>query len=260
MPSVSRLRVLAAAGAAALVLCTSCALPLASESEVEDQGDKEFQKIKAGTPVSTNARAQAYVNCVANAIIRELEEPYASKRWEIEVFDSEEINAFALPGGHIGVYSGIFKVAETPSQLATVIGHEVAHVTRKHALQRYNREMTTQAGIIGATVALGGGSLTANALGAAAQLGLSLPFSRANESEADLVGLDYMAAAGFNPTQAVPLWENMEKKAKGGPPQFLSTHPSPDTRIQDLVKRYPEALQRYNKAQAAGKQPRCQRD
>ena len=158
------------------------------------------------------------------------------------------------------MFSGIFKVAETPNELATVIGHEVAHVTHRHALQRYNRELTTEAGVIAGTVALGGGSLTANALGAAAQLGLSLPFSRSNESEADLAGLDYMAAAGFNPAESVRLWENMEKKAKAGPPQFLSTHPSSDTRIQDLVKHFPEALQRYNKAQAAGRKPRCQRE
>lgn len=244
----------------AVLLSTSCALPLVSEAEIEDMGGKEFQKIKIQTPASTDARAQAYVNCVASSIIRELEEPYASKNWEIELFDSEEINAFALPGGHIGVFSGIFKVAETPSELATVLGHEVAHVTHKHSLQRAERELTTQAGIVGATVALGGGALTANALGAAAQLGLSLPFSRGNESEADLAGLDYMAAAGFNPIESVHLWESMEKNAKSGPPQFLSTHPSSDTRIQDLVKRLPEALARYNKAQAAGKSPRCRKD
>jgi predicted Zn-dependent protease len=259
MLAVSRLKILATFGAV-LVLCTSCALPLVSEAEIEDMGDKEFQKIKAQTPASTNARAQAYVNCVANAIIHELEEPYASKHWEIELFDSEDINAFALPGGHIGVYSGIFKVAETPNELATVVGHEVAHVTHKHSLQRAEREMTTQVGVTAVTVAAGGGALMANALGAAAQLGLSLPFSRANESEADVAGLEYMAAAGFNPVESVRLWENMEKKAKAGPPQFLSTHPSSDTRVQDLVKRFPEALTRYNKAQAAGKQPHCRMD
>jgi predicted Zn-dependent protease len=248
-----------AAACLTVALCASCALPLANESELEDQGDKMFQEARSKTPPLRDASTRAYVNCVANAIISELEEPYASKRWEVEVFESKDVNAFALPGGHIAVYSALLEVTDNPSQLATVIGHEIAHVTRKHALQRYNRELTTEAGVIGATVALGGGSLTANALGAAAQLGLSLPFNRSQESEADIAGLDYMASAGFNPTESVPLWKNMEKKNKGGPPQFLSTHPSPDTRIQDLVRRYPEALQRYNKAQAAGKKPRCQR-
>lgn len=250
---------LLAAGYAVLGLLASCALPLATESELEDEGAKEFQKIKTQTPVSTDAHLRAYVVCVSNAIVGQLEEPYASMNWDIEVFDSDQINAFALPGGRIGVYSGIFKVAENQNQLATVIGHEVAHVTHKHALQRYDRELTTQAGVIAGAAVLGGGQLTASALGAAAQLGLSLPFGRKQESEADLAGLDYMASAGFIPTDAVPLWENMEKKNKAGPPEFLSTHPSSDTRIQDLVKRYPEALARYNKAKAAGKNPQCQR-
>ncbi len=103
---------------------------------------------------SARMRGQrAYVNCVANAIVRELPAPYSDKDWEIEVFESEEINAFALPGGHIGVFTGIFKVAENQDELATVIGHEVAHVTQQHALKRYNREATTQIGVIGVAVA-----------------------------------------------------------------------------------------------------------
>lgn len=255
MPSATNLR-RSTAAAVILSMLTGCALPLASESELEDQGAKEFQKIKAQTPVSTDVRERAYVVCVADAIIAVIEEPYTSKDWEVEIFDSEQINAFALPDAHIGVYSGLLKLTENPNQLATVIGHEVAHVTHKHALQRYDRELTTQAGVVAGSILTG---VPANALGAAAQLGLSLPFNRKQESEADLAGLDYMAAAGFDPRQAVPLWENMEKKSKAGPPAFLSTHPSPDSRIQDLVSRYPEALHRYNGARTAGRQPRCER-
>jgi predicted Zn-dependent protease len=242
-----------------LGILSGCALPLASESEIDAQGDKEFQKIRAKTPASTDARKRAYVTCVANAVIRELEPPYRDMDWEIEVFDSDQINAFALPGGHIGIFTGIFKVAENQDQLATVIGHEIAHVTRKHSLQRYNREMTTQVGVIAGAAVLGGGQATADVLSTAATLGLSLPFSRENESEADTVGLQYMAAAGFDPRQSVPLWENMQKKNKLAPAEFFSTHPSSDTRIQDLIAQYPQALQRYNAAQAAGRKPRCQR-
>lgn len=245
------------AGALLGVLC-GCALPLASESELDVQGDKEFQKIRAKTPATTDARARSYVICVANAIIREIEEPYRDKDWEIEVFDSEDINAFALPGANIGIFTGIFKVAENQDQLAAVIGHEVAHVTRRHALQRYNREMTTRVGVIAGTAVLGGGRATADVLSAAATLGLSLPFSREDESEADAVGLQYMAAAGFDPRQSVPLWENMQKKNKLAPAEFFSTHPSSETRIQDLIAQYPEALKRYNEARAAGRNPRCQ--
>jgi predicted Zn-dependent protease len=244
---------------ALLCVLTGCALPLASESEIDAQGDKEFQKIRTKTPATTDARARSYVMCVANAITRELEEPYRDKDWEIEVFESEDINAFALPGGSIGIFTGIFKVAENQDQLAAVIGHEVAHVTRKHALQRYNREMTTRIGVVGVAAATGTGQAGADALGAAATLGLSLPFSREDESEADTVGLQYMAAAGFDPRQSVPLWENMQKKNKLAPAEFFSTHPSSETRIKDLIAQYPEALQRYNQATAAGKKPRCQR-
>jgi predicted Zn-dependent protease len=239
-------------------LLAACSLPLGSETEMNAQGDAEFQKLRAKTPVSTDARARAYVACVANAIIRELPEPYSDQDWEIEVFDSDEINAFALPGGNIGVFAGIFKVAENVDQLATVLGHEVAHVTEQHSLERYNREATTQIGVVGAAVATGTGQAGADLFGMAAQLGLSLPFSRADEAEADTVGLKYMAAAGFDPRQSVPLWQNMQKKNKLGPPQFLSTHPSPDNRIDELIGQFPAALKLYNEALAAGKKPRCE--
>lgn len=241
----------------AVLSAGGCALPLGSESEMNTQGDAEFRKIRAKTPVSTDARLRAYVNCVANAIVRELPAPYADQAWDVEVFDSEDINAFALPGGNIGVFTGIFKVAKNQDQLAAVIGHEVAHVTEKHALKRYNREATTQVGVVGVAVATGTGQAGADLLGMAAQLGVSLPFSRGDESEADTVGLRFMAAAGFDPRASVPLWQNMKKENKLGPPQFLSTHPSSENRIQELVAQFPDALVLYNTARAAGKKPRC---
>jgi len=253
-------RLVKSLGAAVLSLAAAgCALPLASESEIDSQGDAEFQKIRNQTPISANAAQRAYVNCVANAIVRELPEPYSDQDWEVEVFESEEINAFALPGGHIGIFSGIFKVAENQGQLAAVIGHEVAHVTEQHALKRYNREATTRIGVVGVAVATGTGQAGADLAGMVASLGLSLPFSRSEESEADTVGLRYMAAAGFDPRQSVPLWQNMQKKNKLGPPEMLSTHPSSENRIDELISQFPEALQAYNQAQAAGKKPVCQR-
>lgn len=251
-------RIRAASLAAVLVaVLTGCALPLASESELETESDKQFQKMRAELVVSNDVRARAYINCISAAIIRELERPYSDKEWDVEVFDSEDINAFAMPGGHIGVYTGILKVAENQDQLATVIGHEVAHVTRQHALNRVNREMTTQAGVIAGSAVLGGGQATGQLLSMGAQLGLSLPYGRAQESDADVVGLKYMAAAGFNPQQSIQLWKNMAKKSKLGPAAFLSTHPSGDTRIQDLIGQLPSALKLYNEAQAAGKKPEC---
>lgn len=243
--------------AALLTLLSGCALPLASESELETESDKEFEKMRAQLAVSSDAQTRAYINCVSAAIIKELERPYVDKDWDVEVFDAEDVNAFAMPGGHIGVYTGILNVAENQDQLATVIGHEVAHVTRQHALTRVNREMTTQAGVIAGSAVLGGGQATGQLLSMGAKLGLSLPYGRAQESDADVVGLKYMAAAGFNPQQSIQLWKNMAKKSKLGPAPFLSTHPSGDTRIQDLIAQLPSALKLYNEAQAAGKKPVC---
>ena len=130
-------------------------------------------------------------------------------------------------------------------------------MTRQHALNRVNREMTTQAGVIAGSAVLGGGQAAGQLLSMGAQLGLSLPYGRAQESDADVVGLKYMAAAGFNPQQSIQLWKNMAKKSKLGPAPFLSTHPSGDTRIQDLIEQLPSALKLYNAAQAAGKRPVC---
>lgn len=253
--TVSPRLALATVVAAALA---ACALPLGSESEMNTQGDAEFQKLRNKTPVSTDARQRAYVACVVDAIVRELPEPYSDQEWEVEVFDSEEINAFALPGGNIGVFAGIFSVAGNQDELAAVIGHEIAHVTEKHALERYNREATTQIGVVGAAVATGTGQAGMDAFGMAAQLGLTLPFSRGQESEADTEGLKFMAAAGFDPRKSVALWQNMQKKSKLGPPQWLSTHPSSENRIDELIAQFPEALKLYNEAQAAGRRPNCQ--
>ena len=189
-------------------------------------------------------------------IIRELEEPYASLDWDIEIFDNEAVNAFAMPGGKIGVFTGILSVADNQDQLAAVIGHEVAHVTLHHSVERANRVMTTQIGAAAAGAAMGGG-YAGDAVQMAAELGLTLPYGRAQESEADTVGLVYMSAAGFDPRQSVQLWKNMAASNKGAPPEFMSTHPSSDTRIGELVKEFPTALPRYNEASAAGKKPRC---
>ena len=241
------------------LLLSACSLPLYSESELESESGQQFQEMRAQTPASTDARTTAYVNCVAADIVQQLEKPYSDEDWDVVVFESEDINAFAMPGGHIGVYTGLLAVAENQDQLAAVIGHEVAHVTQQHSLKRANREATTQVGVIAGTAVLGAGPGVGDMVSMGAQLGLSLPFSRANETEADTVGLNYMADAGFNPSASIQLWKNMAAKSKLGPPQFLSTHPSGDSRIQDLIKQLPEALKRSNAAQAAGRKPNCQR-
>lgn len=241
------------------LLLGGCAVPIVSESELESESARQFQEMRAQMPASTDVRTRAYINCVSSAIVQQLEKPYVDEDWEVEVFASEDINAFAMPGGRIGVFTGLLAVAENQDQLAAVIGHEVAHVTQQHSLKRVNREMTTRAGVIAGTAVLGGGYGVGDVLSMGAQLGLSLPFSRGNEVEADTVGLNYMAAAGFNPAESIQLWKNMGRKNKLGPPQFLSTHPSGDNRIQELIQQLPQALTMYNAAQAAGRKPACQK-
>lgn len=241
------------------IAMSGCALPLVSEVELESESEAQFQKMRATQQVSTDAGDRSYINCVSRAIIAELDDPYGSKDWEIEVFDDEAINAFAMPGGKIGVFTGILRVAENQDQLAAVIGHEVAHVTEQHSLERVNREMTTQIGVAGATAAVGGGQSTYDLISMGAQIGLSLPYGRGQESESDIVGLKYMASAGFDPRASVQLWKNMDRESKGAPPEWFSTHPSSDSRISDLIAALPDALTLYNEAKAAGKIPDCRR-
>ena len=191
-------------------------------------------------------------------IIEQTEEPYRSQEWEIAVFDDDEqIQAFAMAGGKIGVFTGLLQLTENQHQLATVLGHEVAHVTQRHMYERINREMTTQIGAQAAGAVLGGGA-AGDLVQIGAQLGISLPYGRKEESESDRVGLVYMSAAGFDPRESVSLWKNMAKESKGGPPEFLSTHPSSSSRIDDLIGELGVALVLYNEAGAKGKNPQCE--
>lgn len=257
MSSAASIRFLLTVGALSL-LAAGCALPLVSESEVDTESERYFEALKQKQPISSDANLTRYVNCVTNAIVAQLEPEFSSREWEVVVFEDEEIQAFAIAGEKIGVHTGLFKVIENQAQLATVLGHEVAHVTQKHTLENARRARTTYGGVLLAGAALGGGAAF-DLAGMAAELGLTKPFRRGAEKEADAVGLRYMAAAGFDPRQSVPLWQNMAKKSKLGPPEFLSTHPSDEKRLSSLIELFPETLVLYNQAQAAGKKPSCQR-
>lgn len=239
-----------------LTAVVGCSVPFVSEREIEIESESEFQKMRNSMKISNDVNVRSYVYCVADAIIAELEEPYASMEWDIEIFDDEAVNAFAMTGGKIGVFTGILKVAENPDQLGAVVGHEVAHVTQQHSLERVNQAMTTQVGAQAAGALLGGG-YAGDAVQMAAQVALTLPYGRGQESEADTVGLVYSANAGFDPRESVKLWKNMDEANKGAPPEFLSTHPSSDTRIQDLIEELPTALVDYNNAKSNGKVPNC---
>ena len=226
-----------------------------SESTMRVEANQQFQQMRRQMPISSNPAQRAYIFCVAQAVLRVVEEPYAGRAWEIEVFDMPDANAFAMPGGKIGIFSGLLDVASDQHQLAAVIGHEIAHVTREHQVAQANRGMATQgaAAIIGASVGM---SQAAQDL---AQIGLTLPFSRKHEREADEVGLIYMADAGFDPRASITLWKNMEEKSTGArPPQFLSTHPAPEDRMGKLIAGMSGALDRYNAALSRGVRPVCE--
>ena len=213
-------------------------LILFSDQQMSSLGGQSFEQMKKDQKINRNAKVNAYVQCVTNAML-----PYVAKQsgvseWEIVVFDSDQVNAFALPGGKIGVYTGLLDVAENQHQLATVVGHEIAHVLANHSNERISQAQITNAGLQITNLALNDSEykgITMAALGLGVQYGVLLPYGRTQESEADVIGLELMAQAGFDPYQSIELWKNMAK-ASGGkqPPELLSTHPSHSTRIADL--------------------------
>ncbi len=213
---------------------------LFSGDEMSKLGAQSFEELKKQETISRNKKINNYVSCVSEAITQTLGPQPDFKEWEVVVFESEQVNAFALPGGKIGVYTGLLKVAKNQHQLAAVIGHEIAHVTAEHSNERLSQSQLTNIGLELSNLAMQGSeyqSLTMAGLGLGVQYGIMMPYGRSQESESDILGLQLMAKAGFDPQQSVELWKNMAK-ASGGqhPPELLSTHPSHSTRIKDLQK------------------------
>ncbi|MBT8098444.1 MAG: M48 family metallopeptidase [Gammaproteobacteria bacterium] len=267
-----RNRIFAACIAAMLVLAACSTSPtgrnqmiLRSDDELAAEAARQFAEMRASIPLETDRATIDYVHCVATAIVEVLDPQYRSLEWDLAVFDHEAVNAFAMPGGKIGVMTGILAAADNQHRLAAVLGHEVAHVTARHSNERASRSPISNVGVRVAAVLLGGGHSGATytayeALNAGAALGIMLPFSRSQESEADVIGLEFMARAGFDPRESVPLWQNMasanEKKSE--PAEFLSTHPSNEKRIDSLVSQFGKTLAIYNEAQAEGRTPDCE--
>lgn len=235
-------------------------LILFPDAEMTQMGVAAFQDIKKDTPVSDDPRMNAYVTCVARHIVRALPNGNPDD-WEVRVFKQDAANAFALPGKKIGVYTGLLDVAENQDQLATVLGHEVAHVLSNHSNERVSTQFVTQSGLQLAQIAVGADTAVKQQLfgllGLGAQVGVILPFSRAQEAEADLVGLELMAKAGFDPRESVKLWQNMQASGGQKPPEFLSTHPSGETRIRELNARMGKYMPISLQARSAGRVPDC---
>lgn len=224
-----------------------------SEKEIERKYRVEWLSMKRHLPIVPEERVQKYVACVAASIVRVLDEEHQNLDWEVIVFDDAQKNAQVLPGGKIAVYSGILEVADTPDALAAVIGHEAAHLTQGHVLERERRASRTDMIGVLANAATGLGGLAREG----AVLGWFLPFSREQETESDAVGVAYMAKAGYDPRAALYLWRNMADTRQGRAPEFASSHPAPDTRMADLVPHLTTALADYNAARDAGKRARC---
>ena len=210
------------------------------DTQINQMGLQAFDDLKKQKPVSTNSKYNQLASCIAGAITRE-----TGGNWEVVVFEDASPNAFALPGNKIGIHTGMLTLVENQNQLAAVIGHEIGHVLAKHSNERASQEMAVSSGmgIIQAVsapqTALGQTAL--GLLGVGAQYGILMPYSRVHESEADMIGVDLMAKAGFDPRQSIALWQKMEQASKGQQPiEFMSTHPSHATRIQDLEKRMPQ--------------------
>lgn len=233
-------------------------LTLFPEEQLEQMGAQSFAQYEQKLPV-VGGQVGAYVQCVAQAITSELE---AGETWEVKVFRDDSANAFALPGGHIGVNTGLLAVAQNQDQLAAVIGHEIAHVMADHANERVSTQAATQTGLSILQAAAGldsaAGQQLMGLLGMGAKYGIILPFSRQHESEADTLGLNLMARAGFDPRASIALWQNMSANSQGQPPVWLSTHPSHGQRIEGLQSHMDEALALYQQARASGERPSCQ--
>jgi predicted Zn-dependent protease len=226
-----------------------------SEKEIRRQARVDWLMMKRHVPLEPDARVQKYVECIANRLIAELPPEHASVDWEVVVFDDEAINASANPDGKIAVLNGLLQVADTPDALAAVLGHEIAHATEEHVMERAKRGSRTDMLVILGAAATG---IRRDMIRDGATIGLALPYAREQETEADIVGLRYMASAGFDPRAAMYLWKNMSAANKGAPPEILSSHPSDDTRLDNIVKSITPALVQYNAAREAGKRPNCQ--
>jgi predicted Zn-dependent protease len=225
-----------------------------SEKEVERRYRVEWLSMKKHMPIVADQRINRYVMCVANDVIKSLDEEFQALDWELIIFDDPAKNAQVMPGGKIAIYAGILDVADTQDALAAVIGHEAAHLTQGHVMERERRAAQSEALTMIGNAATGLGGMVSDAT----MLAFMLPFTREQETESDAVGMHYMAKAGYDPRATFHLWKAMAASEDGArPAEFASTHPAPDTRMADLVPHLTQALTEYNQAREAGIRPRC---
>lgn len=231
---------------------------VAMSSEQETAlGLQSYQEVLATEQTITSGPEVDMVKRVVARLVKATGEAGKDFDWQVSVVKSDTVNAFCLPGGKIVVYTGILPVAQSDAGLATVLGHEMAHAVSRHGAQRLFGSEMAQTIMSGAQASLSLGDLDPGkraaimgALGAGAKFGALLPFSRKHESEADEIGLSYMARAGYDPREAITFWQRMGQTGGGQPPEFASTHPSHETRIEQLKALMPKAMEEYEKSSA----------
>ncbi|MEO0466777.1 MAG: M48 family metallopeptidase [Pseudomonadota bacterium] len=213
---------------------------LFSDAQIGQMAATAWQDMKAQTPQTSSPTLRNRVMRTWNRIERA--SPKAGEQWDVAVFDTQDVNAFVMPGNRVGVYRGMVELSENDDQLSAVLGHEIGHSVYNHAGRRMTRAYAAQAALVAGQIAVASsdelnqyGSLIGALGGAAVQFGVILPYSRTSELEADRVGVDYMYGAGYDVRQSVRLWELMDANSSGSrPPEFMSTHPEPSRRASDL--------------------------
>lgn len=216
-------------------------------------GLQTYQQVLSQSQSITSGPELEMVKRVASRLATATGQAGQGFDWKVSLIRDEKVNAFCLPGGKIVVYSGIIPVAQNEAALATVLGHEMAHATSRHGAQRLLQQNLTQTAMTGIALSISDMDYdrqraVMGALGAGAQFGVLMPFSRGHESEADHIGLTYMARAGYDPRESLRFWKRMEESSSSQPPEFLSTHPSHGTRLQQLEAWMPQAVEEYNRA------------
>jgi metalloendopeptidase OMA1, mitochondrial len=223
-------------------------LLIVPESQMNALGEQSYREILAKEKVSKDKKMTERVVAIGRRIAVASGAKY---KWEFNLIDSKQANAFCLPGGKIGVYTGILKVAKSNAGLAAVLGHEVAHATARHSGERVSQSLIVSGVLLSLDVALRDKKYKPGlmaALGIGAQFGVMLPFSRKHESEADAIGLRYMAKAGYEPRESVTLWQRMAKSGSS-PPEILSTHPDPERRAKALESLLGTVKSSYDRSQ-----------
>jgi len=221
-----------------------------SESQESQLGNDAYREVLNKQKLSANREWQARLTRVGQRIAAAAEKP--EYKWEFNLIEGKEINAFALPGGKVAFWEGIMPVAQDDTGVAVIMGHEVAHAIARHGAERMSQTMGAQ--VIGQILSAGVGQVNPalredflKLYGVGASVGVLLPWGRAQESEADQIGLSLMAKAGYDPSAAIAFWERMSKVSDAKAPEFLSTHPSDETRIAQIRAWLPEAMRHYRR-------------